>query len=342
MVLFLVFEAGLFHTGFYASILEPASAAGTLETRIRNEQIRPVRDRNQVLGVGDSRMPLLPRVANETHSGYTFASIALAGTTPRCWYYMLRDTDPTARRYRAIVIPLNDYQLRDPSEDIRNRLSDLHYLVARLRLADIGEFSASYPRPADRWIAARGIALKGLVYQRDFQEFLLHPAARLATVKLYRADSAMWFYDFEPEAHGLAGLAVDWQTRRIQFPPGLTDAQRQLITDVLLRTAPPQTGWYAAYFRYWLGRILDHYRGSGTKLVLLRLPRAPVVRPDPPAPEVKDPLREFAARPDVLMLDEHRFDELERPELFGDPLHLNAEGIRRFSHMLAEEMRRAL
>ena len=341
MVLFLLLEAGLFHTGFYASIMEPDSAAGSLETRIRNEQIRPVRDRNQVLGVGDSRMPLLPRLANEVHSGYAFGSIALAGTTPRCWYYMLRDTDPTARRYRAVVIPLNDYQLRDPAEDVRNRLSDLHYLVARLRLTDLAEFSASYPQPADRWIAARGIVLKGLIYQRDFQEFLLHPAARLAKVKQYRADSAMWFYDFEPEAHSLAGLAVDWRARRIQFPPGLTDAQRQFLQDTLLQNAP-QTGWYAAYVRHWLGRILEHYRGSGTKLVLLRLPRAPVVRPDPPAPAVKDPLREFAGQKDVVMLDEHRFDELERPDLFGDPLHLNAEGIRRFSHMLAEEMRHAL
>jgi hypothetical protein len=53
-------------------------------------------------------------------------------------------------------------------------------------------------------------------------------------------------------------------------------------------------------------------------------------------------LRALAAEPDVVLLDEHRFDELERPELFGDPLHLNGEGILRFSRILAEEVRRVL
>jgi hypothetical protein len=50
----------------------------------------------------------------------------------------------------------------------------------------------------------------------------------------------------------------------------------------------------------------------------------------------------LAAQPGVVLLDEHRFDELERPELFGDPLHLNGEGVLRFSRILAEEVRRIL
>jgi len=341
---FVCIEAAVFHSGFYASILEPASSAGTLETLIRNERNRAVDDRNQVLAVGDSRMGMLPRMANQAQVGYTFASIALGGTTPRCWYYMLRDTDPSARRYRAVVLTVDDYELRDLSEDIRNRISDLHYLIARLRLSDLAEFSGSYPRPADRWTAARGILLKGLVCQRDFQEFLLHPAARLAMVKLYRAGSAGWFYDFQPDSHSLAGLEVDWGAKKIQYPPGLTETERRFVADVLLRPEPPQTGWYRAYLRHWFGRIVEHYRGSGTKVIVLRLPRAPVLPPGQPvpAPPRENPLRALAAAPGVVLLDEHRFDELERPELFGDPLHLNAEGIRRFSRILAEEARRIL
>ena len=37
-------------------------------------------------------------------------------------------------------------------------------------------------------------------------------------------------------------------------------------------------------------------------------------------------IREFAARPGVLLVDEHAFDSLERPELFKDAFHLNNAG----------------
>ena len=42
-------------------------------------------------------------------------------------------------------------------------------------------------------------------------------------------------------------------------------------------------------------------------------------------------IREFSARPGVLLVDEHAFDSLERPELFKDAFHLNNAGCARFS-----------
>jgi hypothetical protein len=338
---FCLVEAGVFHSGFYASILEPTSAAGQVETLIRNENTRQVQDRNQVLAVGDSRMGLLPRMANEERVGYTFASIALGGSTPRSWYYMLRDTDPTARRYAAVVIPMNDYDARDFLEDLSGRITDLYYLAARLRIADLAEFSRSFPTRQLQWTAVRGILLRGLVYKRDFQEFVQNPGKRWEDVKLYREGSAGWYYSFVPEAHSLEGLKVDWEKKKIEFPPGLTETQRQSIANVMLEAPAPQTGRYAAYLRHWLGKIVVHYRGSGTRLIFLRIPRGPLPRPETPPP-FASPIRELAGVKDAVLLDEHRFDELERLELFGDARHLNAEGIRRFSKILAEETRRIL
>ena len=96
---FAAYEGILFHTGFYSSIVEPDSTTGYMELQLRNEIRRPKPNRNQVLAVGHSRMPLLPRVVNEEKpgTGYTFASIALGGTTPRSWFYELRAVDPDAR-----------------------------------------------------------------------------------------------------------------------------------------------------------------------------------------------------------------------------------------------------
>ena len=53
-------------------------------------------------------------------------------------------------------------------------------------------------------------------------------------------------------------------------------------------------------------------------------------------------IREFAARPNVLLVDEHFFESLERPELFADGMHMNKSGVALFSAMLAREIGRML
>ena len=67
----------------------------------------------------------------------------------------------------------------------------------------------------------------------------------------------------------------------------------------------------AAFRRKWFGRLLDRYRGTPTKVVFLRLPRGPSPRPDNLVQKKSSSIREFAARPGVLLVDEHAFDSLE-------------------------------
>jgi hypothetical protein len=42
------------------------------------------------------------------------------------------------------------------------------------------------------------------------------------------------------------------------------------------------------------------------------------------------------------VLDEHLFDQLERPDFFWDAWHLNGAGMNVFSRLLATEVRRVL
>src|SRR6185436_1097743 len=103
----------------------------------------------------------------------------VAGTNPRSWYYMLRDLDPTARRYRAIVFGVDDYDDEDSYEDLNDDIRALHYVLARLRFADTWHFSRSFNDPHLQWEAFRGSLLKGLIYQSDLRAFLDHPKKRL-------------------------------------------------------------------------------------------------------------------------------------------------------------------
>ena len=51
LLFFAGIEALLFHTGLYASLIQPDSGAGWVEWLLRNEMRRAKPDRNQVLAV---------------------------------------------------------------------------------------------------------------------------------------------------------------------------------------------------------------------------------------------------------------------------------------------------
>lgn len=339
-----VLEAGLFHTGLYAYILAPDSTTGVMETVLNNELERPKEGPNQILGIGDSRMALVPRVANELtpETGYTYATIAAAGSTPRCWYYMLRAVDPDANRYRAVVIGIETFDDLEVLEPYADRESDLNYLANRLRLTDLWEFSSSYDDPWRQWRAARGIVLKGLVYKRDFQDLLLHPRERWRYVRQSKRDSHIWNYDYRGDDKNLGGLAVDWEHRTVTAPPGTDPGVAASLNRILVEPLPEDIGRYSKYLHYWLGRIYDHYRGSATTLVFVRLARAPWIRPDLPGKNPHSSVRELAAEPNVDLLPEELSTPLERPEFFRDEMHLNQPGLDEFSETLAHRMRELL
>jgi hypothetical protein len=333
-------EYAIFHTGAYFTILRHDSSTGSVETYLRNERFRTRRNPREVLTIGDSRMGFLPRYANEmqAETGYEYASIALGGATPRDWYYMLRGADPSANRYSAVVVAVEDYEDAEILEDLSDRASDLYYSIAQLKYSDIPEFARSYHNPDLRWAAVRGIVWKGLIYKRDFQDFLLHPRERLDMANLARKDSYLWYYDYVGSNQSLEGVEVDFNNRTVTVPPGFTDAQKAAYQFRFLAPRPPDIGMHSAYLHQWLGKIYEHYRGSKTRLVFLHLPRGPFIRPDQPAFNPHSSVRELAAQPGVILMPGGLFEPIERPGLFIDQMHMNGPGCAEFSRMLAREV----
>ncbi|MGO9010268.1 MAG: hypothetical protein ACLQPN_09205 [Bryobacteraceae bacterium] len=343
LLLFFALDALAFRTGWYVSILEPNSTAGFLETYLNIEEQRPIGRYRQVLAVGDSRMGLKTRVADllTAETGCSFGTISVPGTTPRCWYYMLREVDPDCDRYAAILVPLDTYDDRS-WDDLADRDLDINYLTPLLRVGDLPGFVFSYPSWSNRAHAAEAVLLKGLAYQHDFQAFLEHPRTRMQYVRLQEEHAREWYYNAVWERHSLAGMSVDWNAKTVALPAWLEPAKRREVQQVLLDDPPPYSADFARYRRHWLRAILDRYRGSRTRFLFLRLPRGPVVRPETPPPDPHSVVRRFAAAGRIILLPEHMFDSLEHPELFGDALHLNEEGGYQFSMMLAGEVGRVL
>ncbi len=338
-------EYAIFHTDAYYTILRHDSSTGSVETYVRNELKRVRTNPRQVLTIGDSRMGFLPRYANELQpgTGYQFATIALGGATPRDWYYMLRGADPQANKYSAVVIAMDDFEDTEIEEDLSVRAVDLYYLIGRLQYSDLPYFAGSYRHNrALEWAAARGIVLKGLIYKRDFQEFLLHPLYRIELAQQARRDSFFWYYSYVGSNQSLEGVQVDFVNRTVTVPPGFTEAQKTAYAFRFLAPRPKDRGMRSEYLHQWLGKIYEHYRGSKTQLMFLRLPRGPFVRPDQPAVNPHSSVRELALKPGVMLLPEHLFDSLEKPSLFLDQLHMNGPGCAEFSRMLAREIAREL
>jgi len=341
----LALDGLLFRTPFYPSILEPDSSTGVFELILsRERQAQTQNGDNMVVTLGDSRFAYSPRLANQltAETGYVFRHAGVAGSDVRAWYYMLRDLDPTARRYRAIVFGVTDYDDEDeyftPDDDIRS----LHYVIARLRYSDVLDFALSFHSGSLQWEALRGASLKGIVYQNDILTFLTDPAKRIRDAEAAHRHYEEWTYGFVETARTMAGLQIDWSKWKATFPPGFDQDQQDTVKRNLMSPPAPQTGRLAAFRRKWYGRILDRYRGSRTKIVFVRLARAPIPRPDGLVRIKSSSIRDFASRPNVMLCDEHAFDSLEHPELFRDALHLNRAGIARFSPMLAENIGRML
>jgi hypothetical protein len=250
--------------------------------------------------------------------------------------------DPTARRYAAIVIGMNDYEDAETWDNHADYITDLHYLIARLRWSDLVEFSTSFHDPAFKWQAARGILLKGLVYQTDFQDFLRNPRARLKYTDLARRDSHNWYYDYVGPRDNVRNISIDWAAQTVLAPPNVPAGQVAEFRKQFLAPLAPPEGRKTAFLKYWLNKIYDYYRGSGTRIIFVRLPRGPFVRPDQPALNSHSSVRELAARPDVSLAPEHFLDSLEHPELFIDPYHMNGPACEEFSRMVARYAREVL
>ena len=337
--MFVAVEGVVFRTGLYSRLLEPDSTVGRVQSVLDDEKRRVVAGPHEVLAIGDSRMGLRARAANEieAETGYRFATIAMPGSTPRAWYYMLRDVDPTARRYAAILIGVNEYEDED-YEDLSNREMDIRYVTPLLGWADVLSFAASYPEWRTRWEAARAGLFKGYAYRADVQDFLAHHRSRMEKIAVAQREDGPRRYNEIWGSSDVSGLSVDWNTGAIHFPDGSTEAQKRVLTDVLMRETIEQTGLRGKYLRQWYGRIVAHYRGSRTKVVFLRLPRGPVVRPILVARKTAV-VRELAAsNAQVRLVPEHAFDSLEQPRFFGDAMHLNHPGSQEFSRMAAREV----
>jgi hypothetical protein len=333
---FICLDGIIFHTGLYVSILAPDSYAGRLTVIIQAEKQRPSSGLKEVLVLGDSRMAegFSTTVADELGSaaGFKFVTLAEPASTVNTWYYMLREVDPTAQRYWAIVLPYGIGYEPTSAEPLRISMA-----APLLRYGDCFTFASAFQQWSGRFRAVTACILRGSAYQSDVADFLERPIARIENVQ---RESAMVHARavYKGRDYDMVGTSYDATTGQMTFPPRLTEAQREAIRKSLLQPSQSEMQYSLRLQRDWIPRILNRYSKSATAIVLTPVPRGPFAELPAYSVAQRAPFPEVTRQRTVFSLPEQTFDFLEKPDYYFDAFHLNAKGRQRFTERLVNDL----
>jgi len=332
---FVVLDGAIFHTGLYSAILAPDSYAGRVSLFTRKERERPPSGLKEILILGDSRMAegFSARVADQLGgaAGLKFVNLADPASTANIWHYMLREVDPAARRYWAIVIPYGGGYEPDWAESLRISMA-----APLLRYRDCFEFAGGFRRWPDRFKAFTACILRGTAYQNDVVDLLQHPFERIRRVReVPQLLEAHAKYEGRDE-----NVATSDDTRRRQsvFAPTPDGDQGQTPKTGVTRMTQPEIDYFLKLQKDWIGRILERYLGSSTAIVLTPVPRSPSGGMLGVAASYQSELPSFPRGKTAFLVPPRTFDFLEKPEYYFDNYHLNAKGRQLFTERLVAEL----
>lgn len=336
VVAFICVDAVIFHSRLYVSILAPDSYPGRIVEITRAEEERPPSGLKEVLVLGDSRVAegfssiLADQVGSP--SGVKFISLAEPAASANTWYYMVREVDPTGRRYSAIVIP---YAIGyEPKSADALRIS---MTAPLLRYTDCFHFASGFERWDGRFRAVTACILRGSAYQGDVVDLLEHPGARIRT--LQQEGAKMHSREvYTGREYDLVGTSYDPKTGQVTFAEKLTEPQRTAFRRSLIQPSQSDIEYSLKLQRDWIPRIMNRYANSPTAIVLTPVPRGPFVNLPGFSKAYDAVLPTSVSRRATLSLPEHTFDFLEEPEYYFDAFHLNAKGRQSFTEKLASEV----
>jgi hypothetical protein len=335
MAAFICVDGAIFHSGLYVSILAPSSYAGRVAKITRSERERASSGLKEVLVLGDSRIAegFSASLANELGSaaGLKFVSLAEPAASANTWYYMVREVDPTARRYSAIIVPYGIGYEPNGADPLRITMT-----APLLRYGDCFHFASGFQRWSGRFRAFIACILRGSAYQDDVVDLFSHPVTRIRSIQ--QADTKHSRSEYKGRNYDLVGTSYDASTGQVRFAPKLTEPQRLAFRKSLIQPSQSDTEYSLKLQRDWVPRILNRYSHSPTAIVLTPLPRGPFLELGGFAKGYESVLPSSVIQRTTFSLPGHTFDFLEKPEYYFDAFHLNAKGRQRFTETLVSEL----
>lgn len=327
--------------GFYLSYLEPESTAGMTLLARSIQEADYASGKKNVLILGDSRIGegFSAGVANRIGHpmGFNFVGLGLPGTTPRAWYYILRDLDAQRNKYHAIYIMSNTFRDDDVYEDIANRSIDTAYVAPVLNFLDILSYPQSFTDPKEAMKATLAIAFPATSFKSDILGFFKAPIQRAKKAALWRAKYPSWIAAYPGHTEKLpvadTPFSTDGVLRRVDGP-GRSHLDEYFRTNQSRNTAFEKPMFF--YRSKWYGDIAQQYASTAVTFGTFLIPRGPYHAAMKKPAEAQGALKLLEQKGTIKVLNTAVSLPLEEPEFFFDHLHMNSAGRQVFSGKLAD------
>lgn len=317
-----LFESLLFRTGFYyRHLVEPHSNAGASALAMRLARREATLQPPTVLVFGDSRVGqgFSPAVADSAAPGLNFINVALPGSKPRTWDYLLRAMDRKGVVFDVVVVGIVYPQIG--SGDWADWPLDPAFTAPLLDLRDAWAFPASFHEPKMRKLAAAAMWLPAVLMQKDIQALLSAPLERHHS--LHQKQGWLKNIGNYPGREGVMPELTFGPDHDVREWNGATAEQRAAVEQHLrvLAQVPADND---AYVRLWIGKLLERVRRHHARLLFYPLPRGPYPQILPAPTVIPAWLAELQQHADVTVLAPDFLADLEAPEYFFDALHANS------------------
>jgi hypothetical protein len=344
LLLWFAGESALYRSGLYYRLVEPWSNAGAVQNSLSllEQAYRP--NAKTILALGDSRVGegFSPTFA-QADGELIFINLAVPGSTPRTWYYLLREVVRRGYRFDAVLVGT----LYTPRAFIRmaDWSLDPSHQVALIGLRDLVDYPTGTASNAMRSRARMAVLAPSLIMQEDTRQFLEAPWRRLQKLLVERPSYLAAVMTYGGRDESMPPILISPAGEVLDFGDA-NRAQRALIEGHLqdLNTAIPADAAVAnaAYLTIWLQRIAALAREAGARTVLFPLPRGPY-REALPAVNGATPVEiALTGVEGAVVLPRDLFNDLERAAYFFDIQHPNRIGREVISGRLGKRMRALL
>lgn len=305
----LLLQALMFRSGAYWRAAEPDSNAGAVTHALLLLQAAQREGRRTVLVLGDSRVgegfsgPLATRAGD-----VDFINLSVPGSTPRTWYYLLREIDRRGHRYDAVVIGML-YASEDRIRTADWPLDPLHQ-VALVGLRDVFAYPGQAGAGTPRRRAWHALLFPALTAQQDLRALLAAPLERWQRLRQrsqYIADT------------------IAYAGREERLPGDYAPPPAAPIPAHIAQAN-------AQYQARWIGALSHRAAARGAPTLVFPLPRGPRAGAVPETPRWSG----------ATVLPADLFVTLESPEFFFDALHVNRQGREQMSAAIGERVRTEL
>lgn len=200
--------------------------------------------------------------------------------------------------------------------------------------------------------------IKSIAYRRDFRDFLLDPAKRIKHISRTLKNPNTNFYDFENDhtekmsSYKITSLSDCIEKTRLWNTPPYPDNSNEdhkkaifdtcdLASKITIETKP--TKETELYFRR-LSKVFHHYRSKGINILIVFAPYSHVMRHlggEARMQVWRENLERILGEEHTHIIDfQNLFDKEDSNEYCYDTIHLNKQGMEKFSMALGEYLHR--